>query len=75
MFCSTLLIGLHFLSKRWDQNYIKLNCAALSESLLESELFGYEAGAFTGASKKKLLIKLQSMKAMQVTGKPKLSLL
>ena len=44
---------LHFLSKRWDQNYIKLNCAALSESLLESELFGYEAGAFTGASKRR----------------------
>lgn len=44
---------LHYLSKRWDQNYLKLNCAALSESLLESELFGYEAGAFTGASKKR----------------------
>ncbi len=44
---------LHFLSKRWDQNYLKLNCAALSENLLESELFGYEAGAFTGASKRR----------------------
>ncbi len=44
---------LHYLSKRWDQNYLKLNCAALSESLLESELFGYEAGAFTGASKRR----------------------
>lgn len=44
---------LHYLSKRWEQNYLKLNCAALSESLLESELFGYEAGAFTGASKRR----------------------
>ena len=44
---------LHYLSKRWDQTYLKLNCAALSESLLESELFGYEAGAFTGAQKRR----------------------
>jgi len=42
---------LHFLSGRWEQNVIKVNCAALTESILESELFGHEAGAFTGASK------------------------
>ena len=43
---------LHYLSKRWDRPFIKLNCAALAESLLETELFGYEPGAFTGATKK-----------------------
>ncbi|MCZ4339584.1 phage shock protein operon transcriptional activator [Shewanella colwelliana] len=43
---------LHYLSQRWDQSFIKLNCSSLSENLLESELFGHDAGAFTGASKK-----------------------
>ena len=43
---------LHYLSKRWDRPLVKLNCAALAESLLETELFGYEPGGFTGATKK-----------------------
>jgi len=42
---------LHFLSNRWEQRVVKVNCAALTESILESELFGHEAGAFTGAIK------------------------
>jgi psp operon transcriptional activator len=42
---------LHYLSSRWEGVFAKLNCAAISETLLESELFGHEAGAFTGASK------------------------
>lgn len=44
---------LHYLSQRWEGAYIKLNCAALPETLLESELFGYEPGAFTGATKRR----------------------
>ncbi|MCT8986013.1 phage shock protein operon transcriptional activator [Shewanella phaeophyticola] len=43
---------LHYLSARWDQSFIKLNCSSLSENLLESELFGHESGAFTGAKGK-----------------------
>lgn len=42
---------LHYLSKRWDQTFLKLNCAAFNENLLESQLFGHEPGAFTGATK------------------------
>lgn len=42
---------LHFLSGRWEQRVVKVNCAALTETILESELFGHEAGAFTGAAK------------------------
>src|SRR3954471_9541526 len=44
----------HFLSRRWSGPLIKFNCAALPESLLESELFGVEPGAFTGAAKRRL---------------------
>ncbi len=40
---------LHFLSTRWQGPLVALNCAALAPSLMESELFGYEKGAFTGA--------------------------
>ena len=41
---------LHFLSGRWEGPLLKVNCAAIAEPLLESELFGHEPGAFTGAS-------------------------
>jgi psp operon transcriptional activator len=44
---------LHYLSKRWQGPLVALNCAALNPTLIESELFGYEKGAFTGAEQRR----------------------
>lgn len=43
---------LHYLSKRWDNPLVSMNCSTLSEGLIDSELFGHEAGAFTGSKGK-----------------------
>lgn len=45
---------LHYLSRRWDGPFIAFNCAAVPMSLIESELFGHEAGAFTGAGSRRI---------------------
>ncbi len=45
---------LHYLSRRWQRPLVKVNCAALPETLLETELFGHEAGAFTGAVRRRI---------------------
>jgi psp operon transcriptional activator len=44
---------LHFLSRRWQGPFVTLNCATLSPSLIEAELFGFEKGAFTGAESRR----------------------
>jgi psp operon transcriptional activator len=44
---------LHYLSPRWQGPFIALNCAALSPTLIESELFGHEEGSFTGATRRR----------------------
>lgn len=46
--------SIHEQSQRRDHNYVAINCAAIPESLLDSELFGHEAGAFTGAKGKRI---------------------
>lgn len=43
--------AVHELSNRYNKNFVKINCAAIPKDLLESELFGYEPGSFSGASK------------------------
>ncbi len=45
---------LHFLSRRWESPFITLNCSTLSPTLIESELFGHERGAFTGAEQSRI---------------------
>ncbi len=46
--------GIHQASRRSGQSFVAVNCAALTESLIESELFGHEKGAFTGATERKI---------------------
>jgi two-component system response regulator AtoC len=46
--------AIHYSSRRYAKPYVKINCAAFPENLLESELFGYEKGAFTGADRQKI---------------------
>lgn len=47
-----LAARLHYLSPRWERPFVQVNCAALPIDLIDSELFGHEAGAFTGAARR-----------------------
>ena len=46
--------ALHYNGKRRDKPFVVVNCSALPETLLESELFGHEKGSFTGANERKI---------------------
>ena len=46
-------LAIHEMGKRWNAPFMPINCSAVTESLIESELFGYEKGAFTGADRQK----------------------
>ena len=56
--------ALHQLSKRKDQPFVPINCAAIPATLLESELFGFEKGAFTGAIASKKGLFVQATRAL-----------
>jgi DNA-binding NtrC family response regulator len=57
--------NIHFNSLRHAKPFIKVNCANIPETLLESELFGHERGAFTGASKTRRVLRIELCTAIQ----------